>query len=111
MCRKDNDRLFNNNRSKNQKASEIVRNSRKWEQETIRKEEYELEQNLWHVEILQDLKYERQERMAAGDEEDEAVNAGEWCDLLKIEGRTFYGEWQIGSRSKTERRFDTRRKV
>ena len=30
--------------------------------------------------------------MAAGDEEDEAVNADEWCDLLKIEGRTFYGE-------------------
>ena len=30
--------------------------------------------------------------MAAGDEKDEAVNAGEWCDLLKIEGRTFYGE-------------------
>ena len=30
--------------------------------------------------------------MAASDEEDEAVNAGEWCDLLKTEGRTFYGE-------------------
>ena len=49
--------------------------------------------------------------MVAGDEEDEALNAGEWCDLLKIEGRTFYCEWQRGNRSKTERRFDTRRKV
>ena len=28
------------------------------------------------------LKYEGQERMVAGDEEDEVVNFGEWCELL-----------------------------
>ena len=42
---------------------------------------YELEKHLKHVEtrleILQDLKYEGQERTVAGDEEDEAVNVGE----------------------------------
>ena len=51
-----------------------------------RKKKYELEKNLKHVEtlleILQDLKYERHERMVAGDEKDEAVNIGEWCELL-----------------------------
>ena len=51
-----------------------------------RKRKYELEKHLKHVErrlgILQDLKYERQEIMLAGDKEDEAVNIGEWCELL-----------------------------
>ena len=51
-----------------------------------RKRKYELEKRLKHVEtrleILQDLKYEGQERMVAGDQEDEAVNASEWCELL-----------------------------
>ena len=48
-----------------------------------RKKKHELERiekHLKHVEtrpeILQDLKYEGQERMVAGDEEDEAVNVG-----------------------------------
>ena len=49
-----------------------------------RKRKYELEKHLKHVEtrleILQDLKYE--EIMVAGDKEDEAVNVGEWCELL-----------------------------
>ena len=60
--------------------------------------------------------------MDAGDTEDEAVSLGEWCelldehlaslmDLLENEGRTFYYESQRGSRSKTKKRFDTRRKV
>ena len=51
-----------------------------------RKRKYELEKHLKHVEtrleILQDLKYEEQEIMVAGDKEDEAVNVGEWCELL-----------------------------
>ena len=51
-----------------------------------RKRKYELEKHLKHVEtrlkILQDLKYERQERMVAGDEEDKAVNVGGQCELL-----------------------------
>ena len=51
-----------------------------------RKRKYELEKHLKHVktrlEILQDLKHEGQEIMAAGDKEDEAVNVGEWCELL-----------------------------
>ena len=45
-----------------------------------RKRKYESEKHLKHVEtrlkILQDLRYERQERMVAGDEEDKAVNVG-----------------------------------
>ena len=51
-----------------------------------RKRKYELEKHLKHVEkrleILQDLKYEWQEIIVAGDKEDEAVNVGEWCELL-----------------------------
>ena len=51
-----------------------------------RKRKYELEKRLKHVEtcleILQDLKYEEQEIMVAGNKEDEAVNVGEWCELL-----------------------------
>ena len=54
--------------------------------ERKRKRKHELEKHLKHVEtrlkILQDLKYERQERMAAGDEEDKAVNVGGQCELL-----------------------------
>ena len=50
-----------------------------------RKKKYELEKHLKYVEtrleILQDLKYEGQEEMVAGDEEDEAVNVGEQCEL------------------------------
>ena len=91
-----------------------------------RKRKYELEKHLKHVEtrleILQDLKYEGQEIMVAGDKEDEAVNVGEWCELLDERLARFdefvgklKGEISIasdrGSRSKTERRFDTRRKV
>ena len=40
-----------------------------------RKKKYELEK-------LQDLKYEGQEIMFAGDKEDEAVNVGKWYELL-----------------------------
>ena len=51
-----------------------------------RKKKYELEKHLKHVEmsleILQDLKYEGQERMVAGEEEDELVNVGKCCELL-----------------------------
>ena len=51
-----------------------------------RKKEYGLEKHLKYVEtrleVLQDLKYEGQEEMVGGDEEDEAVNVGEWCELL-----------------------------
>ena len=47
-----------------------------------RKRKYKLEKHLKHVEtsleILQDLKYEGQEIMVAGDKEDEAENVGEW---------------------------------
>ena len=32
--------------------------------------------------MLQDLKHERQEIMVADDKEDEAVNIGQWCELL-----------------------------
>ena len=54
------------------------------------KKKYELEKHLKYVgtrletrlEILQDLNYEEQERMIAGDEEDEAVSVGEWCEFL-----------------------------
>ena len=34
------------------------------------------------LEILQDLKYEGQERMVSGDEDNEAVNVVEWYELL-----------------------------
>ena len=51
-----------------------------------RKRKYELEKHLKHVErrleTLQDLTYEEQEIMVTGDKEDEAVNVGEWCELL-----------------------------
>ena len=53
-----------------------------------RKRKYELEKHLKHVktrlEILQDLEYEGQEIMVAGDKEDEAVNVGEWCELMGL---------------------------
>ena len=53
-----------------------------------RKRKYELEKHLKHVEkrleILQDLKYERQEIIVAVDKEDEAVNVGEWCELQDL---------------------------
>ena len=46
-----------------------------------RQKNYELEKHLKYVEtrleVLQDLKYEGQEEMVGGDEEDEAVNAGD----------------------------------
>ena len=45
-----------------------------------KKRKYELEKHIKHaetrLEILQDLKYEGQEIMVAGDKEDEAVNVG-----------------------------------
>ena len=51
-----------------------------------RKKKCELEKHLKHVEthleIVQDLKYEGQERTVAGDEEDEVVNAGQSHELL-----------------------------
>ena len=63
---KYNGRLFKNNRSNDQEASAIVKNSRKREQELFeRKSKYELEKHLKHVEARlekrQDLKYEGQE--------------------------------------------------
>ena len=46
-----------------------------------RKKKYELEKHVKYVEtrleVLQDLKYEGKEEMVGGDEEDEAVNAGD----------------------------------
>ena len=66
------------------KASEILESECK--RLFKRKKKYNLEKNLKHIktslEILQDLKYEGQKRMVAGDEEDEAVNVGECCELL-----------------------------
>ena len=66
------------------KLLEIVENESKRLFE--RKRKYDLEKHLKHaktrLEILQDLKYEGQEIMVAGDKEDEAVNVGEWCELL-----------------------------
>ena len=51
-----------------------------------RNKKCELDKHLKHVEmrlkILQDLKYEGQERMVASDEEDEVLNVGKWCKLL-----------------------------
>ena len=51
-----------------------------------RKKKCELEKYLKHVEthleILQDLKYEGQERTVANDEKDEVVNAGQSHELL-----------------------------
>ena len=51
-----------------------------------RKRKFEPVKYLKHVEtrleILQDLKYEGHEIMVAGDKKDEAVNVGEWCELL-----------------------------
>ena len=78
LRRKYSDRLFKNNGSKDQAASEVVRNSRKREQETVReKEEYELEKYLKHIEICLEnfkiFKYEGQESMVAGDKKDEPV--------------------------------------
>ena len=66
------------------KLLEIAENESKRLFERNRK--CELEKHLKHVEtrleIIQDLKYEGQEIMIAGDEEDEAINIGEWCELL-----------------------------
>ena len=51
-----------------------------------RKRKYELEKHLKHVEtrleILQDIKYEGQKIMVSVAEDNEAVNVGEWCELL-----------------------------
>ena len=51
-----------------------------------RKRKYELEKHLKYVEtylkILQDVKYEGQEKVVAGKENNEAVNYGKWCELL-----------------------------
>ena len=60
------------------KLLEIAEN----ESKRLFERKHELEKHLKHVEtclkILQDLKYEGQEIMVAGDKEDEAVNVGEW---------------------------------
>ena len=91
-----------------------------------RKRKYKLEKYLKHVktclEILQDLKCEGQEIMVAGDKEHETVNVSKWCELLGERLARFDGfvrklkeglslASDRGSRSQTERRFDTRRKV
>ena len=83
LWRKYNSKLFKNNQSKNQEASEIVRNSRKRDQEAVWKKE-----EAWTKEtsktcrnapgILQDFKYKGQERIVTGDEENEAVKVGKW---------------------------------
>ena len=115
MWRKNNDRLFNDNRSKNQETSEIVRNSWKLFE---RKRKYELEKHLKHVEtrleILQDLKYEGQEWLVAGDEEDEEVSVGEWCELLderlaRFDG--FVGKFKRLSIANEREEAEGRRKV
>ena len=66
------------------KLLEIGENERKRLFE--RRKKYEIEKHLKHIEmrleILQDLKYEGEERMVAGDVEDEAVNVSEWCEVL-----------------------------
>ena len=121
--RKYNGKLFKNNQSKDQEASKIVINSRKREQETVRKKEEvwtrEAPKKYWNV--PGNLKYEGKERVVAGDEEDEVVNFWRmiwvtgwtfseiWWVCLKIEVATFYCKRQRGSGGKTERRFDTRR--
>ena len=84
---KYNSGIFKNNRSKNQDTSKIVRKSRKREQENIQtKEEAWTRETSKHVEtrleILQGLKYEGQERMVTGDEENEAENVGQSHELL-----------------------------
>ena len=115
MWRKYNDRLFNDNRSKNQETSEIVRNSWKLFE---RKRKCELEKHLKHVEtrleILQDLKYEGQEWLVAGDEEDEEVSVGEWCELLderlaRFDG--FVGKFKRLSIANEREEAEGRRKV
>ena len=51
-----------------------------------RKKKYEVKEHLKHVEtrleIPQNLKYEGHERIVTGDEENEALNVSEWCELL-----------------------------
>ena len=46
------------------------------------------------LEILQDLKYEGQERMVSGDEDNEAVNVVEWYELLDERLARF--DWFVG---------------
>ena len=83
LWRKYNSKLFKNNQSKNQEASEIVRNSRKRDQEAVWKKEEawttETSKTCWNAPgILQDFKYKGQERIVTGDEENEAVKVGKW---------------------------------
>ena len=70
-------------KKKQMKLLEIADNERK---RLFKQKKCELEKHLKHIdthlEILQDSKYEGQERMVAGDEEDEVVNVGEWFRLL-----------------------------
>ena len=121
--RKYNGKLFKNNQSKDQEASKIVINSRKREQEAVGKKEEvwtrEAPKKYWNV--PGNLKYAGQERVVAGDEEDEVVNFWRmiwvtgwtfseiWWVCLKIEVGTFYCKRRRGNKGKTERRFDTRR--
>ena len=83
-----------------------------------RKRKYELEKHLKHVEtrleILQDLKYEGQEWLVAGDEEDEEVSVGEWCELLderlaRFDG--FVGKFKRLSIANEREEAEGRRKV
>ena len=46
------------------------------------------------LEILQDLKYEGQERMVSGDEDNEAVNVVEWYEFLDERLARF--DWFVG---------------
>ena len=66
------------------KLLEIAENESKRLFEITRK--YKLEKNLKYVgkrlEILQNLNYEGQERMVAGDKEDDSANVGEWCEKM-----------------------------
>ena len=83
-----------------------------------RKRKYELEKHLKHVEtrleILQDLKYEGQEWLVAGDKEDEEVSVGEWCELLderlaRFDG--FVGKFKRLSIANEREEVEARRKV
>ena len=72
-------RIFTNNWSKNQKTSEIVRNSRMQQEETVRAKEevpWNVPGNTWRFKVW------RTGDDVVGDEKDETVNVGKCCELL-----------------------------
>ena len=74
-----NGRIFTNNWRKNQKTSEIVRNSRMQQEETVRTKEevpWNVPGNTWRFKVW------RTGDDVVGDEKDETVNVGKCCELL-----------------------------